>query len=430
MNAALAVSVLGCAGRSEPGRSADETGNISFAEGAIARLENQSSFLYRQSFRRKGGPMDVQGSFEGKYVFPDRKSVKGRLVMGKREETLDFVAAGDSEYHLDKETGDWLEKPASQEACPLRQLRRTMGLGGYQYIGVERVRGSSASVFSFSPNLAFLDPMMEKELTGRIWIIEKTGLPAKVEAGSKDGSISWEMTLFKFNAPVSVEVPITKVYEADFTLAARGRQGMSETAGLLFERLTLVDVHNVRLESKSAGTLKFRFESESGREDMLDLVSRPGSLQVRIAQWPEGPVGQLTDEKVEELYGPGAVLTHEVRELANALVLTESILSSSDIVDVRLEYDEFSRPIIEFEYDAETARAVEDMTGKHVGKPIGFVLDGEVLDAPVVRKALGGNRMRIGGFTSVRDAKAVSIMLKTKPLPLSARLASVREASR
>ena len=374
--------------------------------------------------------MAVEGSFEGSYVFPDRKSVKGHLVMGKNKQTLDFVAAGGSEYHLDPETGDWQEKPASEEACPLGQLKKTVGLGGYQYVGRERVGGKAASVFSFSPSLAFLDPAMEKDLVGKMWVTEKSGLPVKVEAHSVDGTILWDMTMFRFNAPVSVEIPVKRLYEADFSLVGVGREGLSRTAGVLAERLSLADLENVRLESKTTGRLLLRFESESGREEMLDLISKPGSLRVRMAVWPEGPVTQLTDEKVEEIYGSGAVLAHERGNIANSLILKEDVLSSRDVEEARLTYDEFSRPVVEIEYGPETSRVVEEKTGEHVGKPLGFVLDGEVLNAPVVRKAVGGNRLRIGGFTSVRDAKAVSIMLRTEPLPLSARLTAVSEVFR
>jgi len=427
----LGCFLVGCGGKAGLSHSGEDVGKTpAFAEESISKLENQSSFRYRHQFHREGPPFALEGSFEGACVFPDRKTVKGRLTMGDKSQQLDFVASGDSEYHLDPDTGDWVERPASQEACPLAQLGRTVGLGGFEYLGRDRVGGKAASLYSFEPSLAFLDPTMEKELVGRMWVLESSGLPVKVAVRSKDGSLAWDMTLFGFNSPISISIPLKKRYEAEFAVGPDGREGLTRTADILSERLSLLELADVRLRSKSNEKLLFNFDSESGRKEMIELVSEPGSLRVRLALWPEGPVSTLSDDDVKGTYGSDSELTHEMGNIANALILTDDVLTSSDVVGARLVYDEFSRPVVEIGYSTETSKGVEAATRGHVGKPLAFALDGRVLHAPVVRRGIAGNHLRIGGFTSVTLAHAVSVVLKTDPLPLGVRLVSVEEASR
>jgi hypothetical protein len=428
---ALVFSVGGCGRRAGLASVAEDASRTpSFAQESIVKLENQSSFRFRYQFQRKAAPLRVEGAFEGAYLFPDRKSVKGRLTMGDRTEKLDFVAAGDYEYSLDPQSGDWVERPASEEACPIAQLKKAVGLGGFHYLGRDRVGGKPTSLFSFKPSLAFLDPNMEKALSGRIWVGEKSGLPVKVEVQSDDGSLSWDMTLVAFNSPVSISIPLSNSYEVEFAVAVGEREGLGRTASILSERLALVELENVRLKSRANERFVIGFDSESSREEMLELVSRPGSLRVRLALWPDGPVSELSHEQIERTYGAGAELTHESSNLANALILTEDLVTSTDLIKSSLTYDEFSRPVVDIEYKDIISRKVEIATAAHVGRPLAFALDGEVLDAPIVRRAVTGNRLRVGGFTSAVRAKAVSAVLKTQPLPLPVRLISIREVTR
>lgn len=427
----LVLLMTGCAYKSRPDSvETDLYKRPEFAEESFIKLENQSSFRFRHQFERKGDPLNVAGDFEGAYVFSDRKAVRGYLTVGGVKERLDFVASRDNEYHLNAQTREWEEKPASQEACPLAQLKKTVGLGNFEYLAREAVGGKPASVFSFEPNLAFLDPSMKKKLHGKTWVLEKSGLPVKVTAQSEDKSISWDMTLFGFNSPVTIEIPITRKFEATFAVGGNPDLGLSRGASILSERLSLIDVSNVRLKSRTKERLLFGFESENGREEMINLISEPGSLSVRLAVWPDRPVSALSDEEVRERYGPDAVLTHESGNVANALVLLDEMVSDSDVAGAALKYDQFSRPVVELDIEPEAANRVEVKTGEHVGKPLAFVVDGVVLHAPVVRKAVTGTRLIIGGFTSVKRAKAVSVLLDTEPSPIRTRLVSIHEASR
>jgi hypothetical protein len=428
---ALVSSMGGCGHRTGLGIVDEDVSRMpSFAQESVEKLENQSSFRFRHRFERKSAPLRVEGDFEGTYLFPNRRSVKGILTLGDRTEKLDLVASKNSEYSLDPESGDWVERPASEETCPVAQLKKVMGLGGFKYLRRDKVGGKSTSLFSFEPSLAFLDPSMEKVLTGRIWVTERSGLPVKVEVRSKDGSLSWDMTLMAFNSPASISIPLRNSYEAEFVVTVDEREGLGKTVNTISERLALIELENVRLKSRTSGRFAIGFDSENSREEMIELVSRPGSLRVRLAVWPDGPVSQLSQEDIEETYGTGAELTHESGDLANALVLKEDLITSDDLVKSSLVFDEFSRPVVEIEYDEASSRRVEDATGEHVGRPLAFALDGEVLHAPIVRRPVAGNRLRIGGFTSATRAIAVSVVLQTEPLPLPVRLVSVGEVSR
>jgi len=398
-----------------------------FAEESLLKLENQSSFRFRLNFQRKGGVADLGGSFEGAYLFPDKRSVKGSLTLAGLSEELELAISGDREFRRESRTRDWVEGAASQETSPILQLKRTVGSGHFRYVGKDKIGGRSASAFSFDPNLAFLDPGMEKELEGRMWVSESSGLPVRVRARSKDGTISWSMSLFGFNSPVRIDIPIRHRFEAMFTARDNSGHGMQAAGSLLGERLSSVGLESVHLTSRTNRRLEFTFKSDGDRSDMIGLVSRPGSLSVRLAHWPEGPVYELSEEKVKESYGVKADLGFERDNVAKPVVLLDVILSNRDVRNPKFVYDEYSRPVVEMEITAEASERLKESTGPHVGKPIAFVVDGKVVSAPIVRDARKRDAVRIGDFSSIMEAKSISVMLKTQPLPVQLSLSSVRE---
>lgn len=425
---ALVVALAGCGKRAHvesPDKKDEKRG--AFAEESLLKLENQSSFRFRLRFHRKGGLGDLEGSFDGAYLFPDKRSIRGSLTLGGRSEELELTISGDREFRFDSEKRTWVEGAASQETCPLLQLKRTVALGNFQYIGRDRIGGRSAGAFSFVPNLAFLDPGMEKELQGTMWVSESSGLPLKVRARSKDGTISWSMSLSGYNSPVKIDIPVRHRYRATFMARGNSGDGLSVTGSLLGERLSSMGLESVRLTSRANRRLEFTFESDGDRSNMIGLVSRPGSLSVRLARWPEGPVYELSDEKVKQSCGPEADLGFERGSVAKPLVLLDVILSNRDLKNSRLGYDEFSRPIVEMEITPEASGRLKKSTGAHVGKPMAFVVDGSVVSAPVVRSPSEGRFVTIGDLSSIREAKSISVMLGTRPLPLELSLLSVGE---
>ena len=418
----------GCAGKAPIGRPDQEVKKTeTFARESFLKLENQSSFKFRLKFERKGGLVDVEGSFEGSYLFPHMSSINGYWSFAGNKEELTVIMSGDQQFRFDSEARTWVEEAASKEINPLLQLERTVALGNFEYIGKDRIGGRQARRFSFEPNLAFLDPRMEKDLEGWVWVNDKTGLPVKVRIDSKDKKIFWNMSLFDFNSPLSIEVPVRHVYEATFVAREGKNAGMTLTGSLLGARLSWIGLKDVRVESRTSQKLKIGFESFGDRTEIIRLVSRPGSLSVRLARWPEGPVYKLSDEVVKNTYGQDADLGFERGNMTKPLVLLDVLLANDDLKGASFEYDEFSRPVVDVEITTEAAERLEEATEGHVGNPMAFLVDGKVVSAPVVRIASCGNLVRIGGLSSIKEAKSIWGMLATGPLPVDLALKSIVE---
>jgi len=422
------VLLVGCARRGPISRPDQELKKTeAFALESLLKLENQSSFKFRLKFERKGGLVDVEGSFEGSYLFPDMSSVSGYWSFAGSREELTVITSGDRQFRFDPETGTWVEEAASEEINPLRQLERTVALGNFEYIGKDRIGGRRAGRFSFEPNLAFLDPRMEKDLKGRMWVSEKTGLPVKVRVDSEDKKIFWNMSLFDFNSPLSIEVPVRHAYEATFVARESQNGGMHLTGSLLGARLSWIGLKGVRLKSRTNQRLKINFESFGDRAEIIRLVSRPGSLSVRLARWPEGPVFRLSEEVVKSTYGPEADLGFEQGNMTKPLILLDVLLTNDDLKGASFGYDEFSRPIVDMEITTEAAERLEEATGRHIGNPMAFLIDGKVVSAPIVRGASSGNMGRIRGLSSIKEAKSIWGMLATGPLPVDLALKSIEK---
>jgi hypothetical protein len=429
--AGLLAILAGCGPKERAGSpDAESRREPSFAEESLARLESQSSFRFRLEFRRSGEPIAVEGVIDGVYLFPDRRSLKGHLTFGEMREALDLVAAGDRQYEFNPETRRWEESPANGETDPFLLLKRTVGLGGFQYAGVDRVGGKRASLFEFEPSLAFLDPTMEKEAQGKMWVNESSGLPVKLSARTNDGTITMDIVISGFNSPVEVAIPVRRKFEATFAVEGQTIVGLSETCDILRDRMSKAGLRDVRIKSKAAEKLVLSFESESDLSEMIAKISEPGSLSVRTALWPEESVRLLTPEKVTEIYGAGANLSFEKGNVGNSLVLLGRIIENGDIQRSALEYDDYSRPVVALEISRQASSRLASATADHVGKPLGFSLDSQTIYAPIVRSALEGNRLIVGGFQSLLEAMCVSVMLNTGPLPLRLKLAGLDEVAK
>jgi hypothetical protein len=424
----LAGGAIGCAHKGKVSSPVPVAGpDSTFAQDALAKLESQSSFRFRLEFARKGGMADIDARYEGSYLFPEKGSVKGYWDMGGMREETDVIVSGDREFRLDPDTKAWTEEPANEEISPFKQLARTTGLGNFRFLASDKIAGKPALKFSFDASLAFLDPQMEKQLVGTMWANEKTGLPVKIDAGSTDGTIIWSMSLFDYNSPIEIKIPIRHKFEATFSPAGEERNGLTTSIGLLESRLSLVGLEAVHLSSKTTSKVKFEFEAENDLTALIRRVAKPGALCVRLAEWPDEPVVELFKDKVREIYGEGADLAFEQGNPAKPLILLDTVFAEKAIESVQFGYDEFSRPILDISISAEGSERLKQATASHIGKPIAFILDDKVVYAPRVRSVIAGTTVRIGGLSSISEAKSMYAMLKTGPFAVGFDLSSVEE---
>jgi len=75
-------------------------------------------------------------------------------------------------------------------------------------------------------------------------------------------------------------------------------------------------------------------------------------------------------------------------------------------------------PVVSLVFDREGAAKFAQATEKYVGQIITITLDGEVIQAPVVRTPIENGKAIIEGYPDLKSAQAVAIMLNSGALPV------------
>ncbi|MBI2442471.1 MAG: protein translocase subunit SecD [Candidatus Levybacteria bacterium] len=95
-------------------------------------------------------------------------------------------------------------------------------------------------------------------------------------------------------------------------------------------------------------------------------------------------------------------------------------LSGSDLRQATVTFDQQTgAPVVQLSFTSEGSKKFADITGRNIGKRLGFALDNVMIDAPVVQsKILNGDAIISGSFTT-EQAKQLQLQLNAGALPIS-----------
>lgn len=99
-------------------------------------------------------------------------------------------------------------------------------------------------------------------------------------------------------------------------------------------------------------------------------------------------------------------------------------LTGRYLKSAQLGFDEFSRPIVLVEFNAEGSKIFETITERNVGKTLGVFLDGNLISNPVVREKISSGKAQIIGNFTLQEAKELVENLNVGALPVPINLVS------
>jgi preprotein translocase subunit SecD len=117
---------------------------------------------------------------------------------------------------------------------------------------------------------------------------------------------------------------------------------------------------------------------------------------------------------------PNQVLVTCSKDKKQIYLLDKSIISGDQIASASAGFDQQGNQwVVNLKFKPQAANTWADYTAAHVGTGTAFVLDSQVVSAPVIREAIpGGNTQITGNFTS-SAARDLANVLKYGSLPLS-----------
>lgn len=134
----------------------------------------------------------------------------------------------------------------------------------------------------------------------------------------------------------------------------------------------------------------------------------------------ELPGIQSTDD-AKKLIGTTAKLVFaEIIVEDDQQKLKDTNLSGSDLKSTSVEFEQNTgKPVISLTFSDEGAKKFAEITERLVGQPLAIVIDGNILQTPVVNEKIIGGQAQISGTFSLDEANAISTQLNSGALPLS-----------
>ncbi|CCO07222.1 protein translocase subunit SecD [Desulforamulus hydrothermalis] len=97
----------------------------------------------------------------------------------------------------------------------------------------------------------------------------------------------------------------------------------------------------------------------------------------------------------------------------------KTILTGADLKNAVESKDAVSGLVeVDLEFNKEGTEKFAAATSANVGKRIAIILDGQVLQNPVVQEPITGGKARITGYNSLEEAHTIAVLLKSGALPL------------
>lgn len=116
---------------------------------------------------------------------------------------------------------------------------------------------------------------------------------------------------------------------------------------------------------------------------------------------------------------PGADILSEDHEGGQRYyaVKKQVIVSGENLIKAQPGFDEYNRPIVNFEFDSLGSKKFGDATKNNVGKIFAIVLDGKVISAPRISVPILTGTGYISGSFTVQEAQDLALLMRAGALP-------------
>jgi preprotein translocase subunit SecD len=168
-------------------------------------------------------------------------------------------------------------------------------------------------------------------------------------------------------------------------------------------------------------------------ERVRALIKNTAFLEFRITRFPkDGAHPPPTKEEILTHYGGHLPDDVEILEGTEAndrdnggvvetrywAVDKRRTVTGRDLRNARPALGQMNQPIVEFSLTPDGARSFGDLTGNNVGSGLAIVLDGRIVEAPVIHSRITDSGIIEGSFTQ-KQVEDISTLLRSGALPAS-----------
>jgi preprotein translocase subunit SecD len=121
----------------------------------------------------------------------------------------------------------------------------------------------------------------------------------------------------------------------------------------------------------------------------------------------DGPKTRVEIRRAEKSPGKGLTGATVVGSKEKVYLHKEAVMTNQDLARAELDEDATGRPAIQLYLTKEGAAKMEKLTGSHMDKPLGFLVDDRLFAAPTVRARISDKAFFTGGFSKQEAERIV-----------------------
>ncbi|MDR2766214.1 MAG: protein translocase subunit SecD [Holosporaceae bacterium] len=144
-----------------------------------------------------------------------------------------------------------------------------------------------------------------------------------------------------------------------------------------------------------------------------ELLGRTAKLVFRLV---DKTAPEVTDRK-SAVAPAGSMYLPSSENGKYVAVKKQVIVGGENLLDARMEYDEYNSPEVTFKFNKLGAKKFGDATQENVDGRLAIVLDNEIISAPTITTPILGGFGRITGQFSPEKAQDLALLLRAGALP-------------
>ena len=194
------------------------------------------------------------------------------------------------------------------------------------------------------------------------------------------------------------------------TQATRNSQAVDQAITIIQRRIDGSGVLNPSIQRQGQDQIVVQLPGISDPERVKTLIGTTAHMTFQMvdATATPGPVPPLGDEQLPMSGNPQQTLD----VYANVAVDGASLENAQASTD-----PQSGQWVVNFSLNALGARQFADVTTANVGKLFAIVLDGKIIEAPVIREPITGGSGQISGNFTAQSATDLALLLRAGALP-------------
>jgi hypothetical protein len=160
---------------------------------------------------------------------------------------------------------------------------------------------------------------------------------------------------------------------------------------------------------------------QSGRIEFVDFSGLNDQIPDLLGRKVITTAGERWRDQAREEPDRDAILNPSTNEPF------ETIVTSSDVDRADTRPADDGSYYIRFHFTDDGADAMDDFSKEHIGQPLGVVLDGVVLEIPMITEAFGNDAVRLSGNFTEQDANRLTLFFLNGALPATFNVESIEQ---